>query len=273
MQLAHIRHRTAVVTGAASGLGAAMARHLAAAGFQVAVTDRNLQQAQALLQQHDFPAGSFAFELDVNQPQHWQQLQQRVAEEWGGLGVLINNAGVAAAGPMQEDPLDNWRWLFDINVFGVAAGCQTFLPMLLQQNNGHIINIASFAALAGAPAMSNYGASKAAVYALSESLYTELAASEVAVSVACPAFIQTALIDSMRAPQDSYRQRASRWMQNSGISADDFAAMVFAAAAQRRFLILTHANTRWLWRLKRWLPAAYYGLLRRNVRQFARRQR
>lgn len=273
MQLAHIHHRTAVVTGAASGLGAAMARHLAAAGFQVAVTDRNLQQAQALWQQHDFPAGSFAFELDVNQPQHWQQLQQRVAEDWDGLGVLINNAGVAAAGPMQEDPLDNWRWLFDINVFGVAAGCQTFLPMLLQQNNGHIINIASFAALAGAPAMSNYGASKAAVYALSESLYTELAASEVAVSVACPAFIQTALIDSMRAPQDSYRQRASRWMQNSGISADDFAAMVFAAATQRRFLILTHANTRWLWRLKRWLPAAYYGLLRRNVRQFAHRQR
>ena len=273
MILPHVQQRTAVVTGAASGLGAAMARYLATAGFQVALTDRNLQQAEALLQQHDFPAGSFAAELDVNQSAHWQQLQQRINVEWVGLGVLINNAGVAAAGPMHEDPLDNWRWLFDINMFGVTAGCQTFLPMLLQQNNGHIINIASFAALAGAPAMSNYGASKAAVYALSESLYTELAASDVAVSVACPAFIQTALIDSMRAPEDSYKKRASRWMQNSAISADDFAAMLFQAASSRRFLILTHTSTRWLWRLKRWLPAAYYGLLRRNVRQFARRSK
>jgi NADP-dependent 3-hydroxy acid dehydrogenase YdfG len=273
MSMPHIQYRSALVTGAASGLGAAMARHLAAAGFKVAVADRNLQQAQALTQQMDFPVGSFAAELDVNQLAHWQQLQQRIATEWDGLGVLVNNAGVAAAGPMHEDPLDNWRWLFDINVFGVTAGCQTFLPMLIQQNNGHIINIASFAALAGAPAMSNYGASKAAVFALSESLYTELAASEVAVSVACPAFIQTALIDSMRAPEDSYKKRASRWMQNSGINADDFASLVFDAATKRRFLILTHANTRWLWRLKRWLPAAYYGLIRRNVRQFDRRNK
>ncbi len=268
----HLQHRTAVITGAASGLGAAMAKHLALAGFQVAITDRDLQQAQALLDQHAFPAGSFAAELDVNNAQHWQQLLSQVQSQWPGLGLLINNAGVAAAGPIQDDPLANWRWLFDINVFGVTAGCQTFLPLLLQQNNGHIINIASFAALAGAPALSNYGASKAAVLALSESLYTELAASEVAVSVACPAFIQTALLDNMRVPVDSYKQRAARWMQTSGVSADDFARLVFSAAGKRRFLILTHTNTRWMWRLKRWCPAVYYALLRRSVRHQARRR-
>jgi NADP-dependent 3-hydroxy acid dehydrogenase YdfG len=268
----HLQYRTAVITGAASGLGAAMAKHLALAGFQVAITDRDLQQAQALLDQHAFPAGSFAAELDVNDAQHWQQLLSQVQSQWPGLGLLINNAGVAAAGPIQDDPLANWRWLFDINVFGVTAGCQTFLPLLLQQNNGHIINIASFAALAGAPAQSNYGASKAAVLALSESLYTELAASEVAVSVACPAFIQTALLDNMRVPVDSYKQRAARWMQASGVSADDFARLVFTAAGKRRFLILTHTNTRWMWRLKRWFPAVYYALLRRNVRHQAQRR-
>jgi NADP-dependent 3-hydroxy acid dehydrogenase YdfG len=259
--------RTAIVTGAASGLGAAMARRLAADGFRVAITDRDGDGATALLDRGGFPAGSFAMPLDVTDEAQWAALVERTGQDWDGVGVLVNNAGVAAAGPLHEDPLENWRWVFDVNVFGVVAGTRSVLPDMRSRQAGHIINIASFAALAGAPAMSNYGASKAAVVALSESLHTELAGTGIVVSVACPAFIRTALLDTMRAPEDHYRQRAQRWMDQSGISAEDFAERVWTAAQRGDFMVLTHADTRWMWRLKRWLPGAYYAMVRRSVRR------
>ena len=267
----HIQHHTILITGAGSGLGRAMACHFADNGWQVGITDASLERAQETMSGHSFPQGSFACELDVTNAEHWQQAYDQVSADWQGLGVIINNAGVAAAGPMQSESLEDWEWLFSINVFGVIQGCQQFLPMLIKQNNGHIVNIASFAALAGAPGMSNYGASKACVFAASESLHTELAAANIGVTVACPAFIQTDLISSMRAPEDSYKKRAQRWMDTSGFTTADFGKAVFDAVNTRRFLLLTHTSTRWLWRLKRWLPGVYYWMLRRSVRQYAQK--
>ncbi len=269
----HIQHHSVLITGAGSGLGRAMAQQFARHGWRVGVTDASLDRARQTLDGNDFPAGSFAAQLDVTDPAQWRQLHQRISTDWPGLGVLINNAGVAAAGAMDTGEISDWEWLFSINVFGVAQGCQQFLPMLKAQNSGHIVNIASFAALAGAPEMSNYGASKAAVYALSESLYTELAATRIGVTVACPAFINTDLLSTMRVPEDSYRKRAQRWMDTSGYSTDDFAQAVFNAVSKQQFLLLTHRSTRWLWRLKRWSPTIYYWLIKRNVRRFAAKQK
>lgn len=267
----HIQHKTILITGAGSGLGRAMACHFADQGWQVGITDADPERAQQTLEQHSFPAGSFACGLDVTNAGDWQQVHERVSNDWPGLGVLVNNAGVAAAGPMESDPLSNWEWLFSINVFGVVQGCQQFLPLMKKQDSGHIVNIASFAALAGAPGMSNYGASKACVYALSESLHTELAANNIGITAACPAFIRTDLISTMRAPEDSYKKRAQRWMDTSGFTTADFAKAVYSAVRQRRFLLLTHNSTRWLWRLKRWLPGVYYWMMRRSVRKYAAR--
>ncbi len=249
-----------------------MACQFADHGWQVGVTDANLANAEQTLADHDFPTGSFAQELDVTNLEHWQQVYNQVTASWPGLGIIINNAGVAAAGPMQSGELSDWQWLFAINVFGVIEGCRQFLPLLHKQNNGHIVNIASFAALAGGPGMSNYGASKASVFAASESLHTELAATDINVTVACPAFISTDLLNTMRAPESSYQKRAQRWMDTSGFTSEDFAKAVFKAVSKRRFLLLTHAYTRWLWRLKRWCPSIYYWLARRAVRKHARRQ-
>ncbi len=272
MSIKHLKHHTVLITGAGSGLGRAMARHFADQGWQVGITDASLDNARQTLAEHSFPEGSFVSELDVSNPEHWQQVHAQVSEQWNGLGVIINNAGVAAAGPMAAAGLSDWEWLFTINVFGVVQGCRQFLPMLLEQNNGHIVNIASFAALAGGPEMSNYGASKASVYAASESLHTELAATDIGITVACPAFIRTDLLSTMRSPEDSYQKRAQRWMDNSGFTAEDFAQAVFKAISKRRFLLLTHGYTRWLWRLKRWCPGIYYWMARRAVRKHAQRR-
>lgn len=266
-----IQHRSILITGAGSGLGKAMACHFADQGWQVGVTDTNLEAAQQTLAQQNFPNGSFASILDVTQADQWQKIHTQVTSQWSGLGVLVNNAGVAAAGNMESGTLADWEWLHNINVIGVAQGCRQFLPLLQQQNNGHIVNIASFAALAGAPGMSNYGSSKAAVFAASESLYTELAATNIGVTVACPAFISTGLLTTMRAPDKGFKNRAQRWMDNSGFSAEDFALAVSKAVKKQQFLLLTHQQTRWMWRLKRLAPNWYYAILRRSVRKYAQR--
>lgn len=272
MSISHITHQTVLITGAGSGLGRATANHFAADGWQVGITDANLEAARQTLQAQAFPAGSFAAELDVTQADHWQRVQQQIQTEWSGIGVLINNAGVAAAGSMESGTLEDWEWLHAINVLAVAQGCRQFLPVMRTQNNGHIVNIASFAALAGAPEMSNYGASKAAVLAASESLYTELASTGIGVTAACPAFIRTDLLSTMRAPANDYRKRAQRWMDTSGFTAEDFASAVYAAINRKKFLLITHRQSRWLWRLKRLAPNLYYHLLRKSVRKFAQRK-
>lgn len=266
----HLQHKTAIITGAGSGLGRAMALQFAQAGFMVAVTDNNLEAAEETLSSDNFPSGSFAMQTDVTDENDWQKLIDKVQSDWPGLGILINNAGVASAGLMEEEKPDRWQWLFEINVFGVARGCRYCLPLLKQQNSGHIVNIASFAALAGGPALSNYGASKAAVYSLSESLHNELAATNIKVTVACPAFIRTNLIDSMQHSDASHVKRAKRWMETSGYSVDDFAKKVLSAVNKQQFLLLIHTNTKWLWRLKRWLPGMYYQFVQQSVRKSQR---
>jgi len=108
---------------------------------------------------------------------------------------------------------------------------------------------------------------------MSEMLRIEMAAAGVEVSVLCPAFVRTRLTETMRAPDSGYHKRVERWMDNSGVSVEDVAEEVFRAVEKPRFLLLTHGNTRWLWRLKRWFPGLYYRLMVRGVRKAMARQR
>jgi len=146
-------------------------------------------------------------------------------------------------------------------------GCKAFAPMLREQGRGHIVNVASFAGFAGAPGINAYGTAKAGVIAMSEMLRAELAPAGVDVSVLCPAFVRTRLTETMRAPDDSYSRRVQRWMDKSGVSADDVAAVVQEAVRKPRFLLLTHGNTRWIWRMRRFLPETYFGFMMRGVRK------
>lgn len=250
------------ITGAGSGFGAALAHHYAAKGWNVAVTDINEERAeQTLFEIKRFSGNSFSMLLDITDDTHWQLLETTVMERWGGLAVLVNNAGVAAAGNVEDTSMEDWAWVLDIDLMGVVRGCHQFAGMMKRQKSGHIVNISSFAGLAGLPFITAYGVAKAGVVALSEALRAEMHPYGVGVTVACPAFVKTGLLDSFRSTNPDTKATVTRWMETSGITADEIASEIANAVDENTFLLLTHAETRKAWRLKRWLPERYFKML------------
>jgi NAD(P)-dependent dehydrogenase (short-subunit alcohol dehydrogenase family) len=164
----------------------------------------------------------------------------------------------------------DWEWIVAVDLMGVVRGCHRFLPLFRRQaeqgRSSYIINIASFAGLAAMPGLSAYGTAKAGVVALSEHLLTETAGTGIGVSVVCPAFVRTGLLQDFRSPNPAQRELVERWMDKSGVTADDVADQVFTAMSRKQFLVLTHAQTRWAWWLKRLWPDRYY---RQMARQFS----
>lgn len=256
----------ALISGAGSGLGAAMASRFAQGGWRVIVTDQHIERAETVTAGLD-GTGHAARALNVTDSSQWEALAEFVDTEYGRIDLLVNNAGVATGGMLGETPLEDWEWVLEINLMGVVRGCHHFVGRFRQQGFGHIVNVASWAGLAAAPGIASYGTAKAAVVSMSEMLRAELAPYGVEVSVLCPAFVKTALTDSMRAPDDTYAKRVQRWMEHSGVSAEDVAETVFAATRKPKFLLLTHPETRWQYRLKRWFPSLYFRILMRTMRK------
>ena len=251
-----------VITGAGSGFGAALSHKYASDGWNVAVTDIDEERArQTLFEIKRFDGDHMAMKLDITNNNHWQQLQDTVMEKWGGLEVLVNNAGVAAAGNVEDTSLEDWTWVLDIDLMGVVRGCHQFAGMMKQQKSGHIVNISSFAGLAGLPFITAYGVAKAGVVALSEALRAEMFPYGVGVTVACPAFVKTGLLDSFRSTKPDTMATVTRWMETSGVTAEQVADEIASAVRENKFLLLTHSQTRAAWRLKRWLPERYFRML------------
>ncbi len=261
-------NKTIAITGAGSGFGAAIAHKYASQGWKVAVSDIDLARAENTLAElaREFPGfKGFAFKLDVSSDSDWQGFAARIESEWSGLGVLVNNAGVATGGNLEDSPLEDWDWVLKIDLMGVVRGCKQFVSKFKQQGYGHIVNMSSFAGLAGAADIVSYGVAKAGVVALSEALRGELHPYNVGVSVVCPAFVKTALLDTFRSTDTDAKAKVSRWMDKSGVTAADVASQIAAAIEKKRFLVLTHKDTRWFWRLKRWLPETYFKVLMKSA--------
>jgi len=183
-----------VITGAASGLGAALAKQYAAQGWSVCIADIQHTAGAQLAEQLALDHGQdcFFYPLDVTSDEQWVELQNTIASRWKGLDCIINNAGVASSGGIDDQPMKDFQWTLDVNTMGVAKGCHYFTP-LLKKTGGYIVNVASMAGLVHMPTMSAYNASKAAVVALSETLCSELDSYGIKVSVLCPAFFSDKL--------------------------------------------------------------------------------
>jgi NAD(P)-dependent dehydrogenase (short-subunit alcohol dehydrogenase family) len=199
------------------------------------------------------------------------------AARCGGLDFAMNSAGVAVAGGMVETPAADWDWIMNINVLGVAHSCRAELPHLVASGGGLVINVASAASFACSGEMSAYNASKAAVVALSETLYQEYAEHRVHVAAAMPGFFRTRLMDHARAPAAA-AGFAQKMMQASNLEADVVALEIVSRAAGGATHIVLPGRYRWLWRFKRLAPRAYLrwmvSLRRRYAaRAAARRQR
>jgi len=250
---------TIAITGAGSGFGAALARLYAARGWRVAITDVDESRARRTLADIGGHGGdSFSMQLDVTREDDWRKFHESILQRWNGLEVLVNNAGVAAAGNVEETSLEDWAWVLDIDLMGVVRGCRQFAAQMKRQKSGHIVNIASFAGLAGLPFIAAYGVAKAGVVALSEALRAEMHPYGVGVTVACPAFVKTGLLDTFRAQRPDAHAKVARWMETSGVSAEQVAHDIANAVTANKFLLLTHRQSRGPWRLKRWFPETYF---------------
>ena len=187
----------AVVTGAGSGIGRALAQELAAAGAQLALADINrsgLEQTLALVG----PATARTYQVDVGNASEVHDFAAKVRQDFKRASLLINNAGVALYGTFSEISLAEMEWLFRINFWGVVHGCKSFLPLLQQEPDAHIVNLSSVYGLFGPPGHSAYASSKFAVRGFTEVLRQELKSTEIHVSCVHPAGIQTAIADNAR---------------------------------------------------------------------------
>jgi NAD(P)-dependent dehydrogenase (short-subunit alcohol dehydrogenase family) len=246
-----------LVTGAASGLGAALVARFVADGHQVLSTDVAED------------GGTSYLKLDVRNPADWDAAVAWCEENWGGLDILVNNAGVATGGRIDVETLDEWDRVVDINLMGVVRGCRAFVPLFKRQRSGHIVNTASAAGLVHPPMMSSYNTVKAGVVALSETLSHELYPYGVTVSVVCPSFFRTNLADSIRGADTAMGATARQLIEKSPRSADDIAAAVLAGIKKKKRLIIPDRPAQIAWRTKQFARPLYD----RQMRKIAERAR
>lgn len=262
-----MEQRRVLITGAGSGLGRALAFCFAENGWRVACADIRLDRAEDTVRLiTEFGVGAMALKVDVGDDASVEEMRDEILAAWDGVDAVINNAGVASAGPLTQVSLDDWRWTMNINLMGVVRGCKAFAPILLEQGRGFIVNIASFAGIANAPRMAAYSASKAAVISLSESLRGEFAISgkDVKISVVCPAFFPTALMESARAPEPD-KNAAKKLMATSGDTADSVAQNIYRGMMRGDFLILPTKAETTRWRMKRFFPNTFFRALTKAV--------
>jgi NAD(P)-dependent dehydrogenase (short-subunit alcohol dehydrogenase family) len=245
--------RTAVITGGASGIGLATARHFATAGVNLVLGDIEAGPLEtAVAQLRDGGARVIGVCGDVSVEEDVTAMREAALAEFGGVHLVFNNAGVGA-GPAIGTPKKVWDWVMRVNVDGVVNGLNVFLPVFLEQNEGHVVNTASLAGLGGVPGMGAYCASKFAVVGISETLFHELAnrQSEVGVSVLCPGFVRTRIAESHRnMPAELRSYNESREAQavgaiaaevvNNGIDPQEVAVAVERAVREKSFWIFTH---------------------------------
>lgn len=244
------------ITGGASGLGLALAQRCLAAGWRVCVADLAEQSQPDVL---PAPSDTFSYQrCDVTQEKDLQDAADAMVRNWGGVDIVVNNAGVAQVGAIDDVSIQDWEWIVNINLLGVVRGCKVFTPLLKKQGHGHIINVASMAGLLDVPNMASYNASKAAVVSLSETLQNELAPQGITVSVVCPSFFRTNLGNSMRSTVPGMQKKLDKLMSKSELSAADIADAMLDAIEKKRFYVIPHKQARRAWLFKRFLPRRWY---------------
>jgi len=247
--------KVAVITGGAGGIGRALAERFAAAGMRLVLAD--LEEATLAATVAELTAEGatvIGVPADVSAIGDVEAVRDEALDAFGAVHVVCNNAGVAGGGILGA-PLELWRWVIDVNLHGVVHGVHTFLPLLLEQDEGHIVNTASLAGLQGVAGLGVYCTTKFAVVGLSESLWFDLhgMGSNVGVSVLCPGFVQTQIGNSARNAPDSLQEwrssdtaAATQQMANAlaeaGIEPAVVAEHVLDAVREPRFYVIPHAH-------------------------------
>jgi NAD(P)-dependent dehydrogenase (short-subunit alcohol dehydrogenase family) len=252
--------KAAFITGGAGGIGFAMARALGRRGMQVAIADVEAETcaiAVETLRREGITAIGAA--CDVSDREALAEAASRTFAEFGKVHVLCNNAGVSRAGPVESIAPSDWDWVIGVNLKGLVHGLQLFLPHIKAHGEeGHIVNTASINGVAGAPLAGPYSATKFAVVGLSEVLAAELAETPIGVSVLCPSWVRTRMLDNGRNRPDRFggpikldadntnAERNARYAKalESGLDPAQVAQLVIGAIEARRLFVFSHAESR-----------------------------
>ena len=253
----------AVVTGGGSGLGRALALDLAKRRARVLVSDideaKMEETAEAIRRAG---AEAFTHRCDVGRWDEVQALEAAAREALGDVDLVCNNAGVAVGGPFEEIPIEDWHWCVDIDLYGVVYGCRAFLPGMRERGRGHVLNVASAAGLVSTPELSTYNVCKAGVVALTETLYGEYKKHGVKLTVLCPTFFKTGILDAARGSTDAKAKGvASKLMERSKIQAPDVARIALDDLEKGRLYSVPMRDGRQMWRLRRLAPQPFYDML------------
>ncbi len=260
-----------LITGAGSGLGRALSLEFARKGWRVAIAEINRQTAGETVRLVN-SAGGKGLEIicDVTRIEDLERTASYVVEKWGGVDIVINNAGAAAFGHLEKIPAEMWDRILDLNLKSVINVCRLFIPILEDQGGGQIVNIASIAGIISFPEMGSYNATKAGVISLSETLRSELAPRNIGLTVVCPTYFKTNEMDSFAATDprqqrlaDAIRNRSSLLLRIllSGKTAEDVARHVVRSIEKNRLYVIPQLDGRFSWALKRYCPERYHQIL------------
>ena len=247
------RGNVAVITGGASGIGLAMAERFIAAGMSVLLADIDEPKMRNVEARLTEAGADVATRIcNTTSENEVAELAEFALERFGAVHVLCNNAGIAGVGDAWVDSMELWDRVIGVNLYGVIHGVRSFLPIMQQQGVGHIVNTASIAGLVAVPGAAPYNVTKHGVVALSEGLFIELelTGSQVGVSVLCPGFVKTDLMekepDRVDTPIGEFMNEMIRTGVDTGVEASGIADQVIEAIGAGRFWILTHPDTRQL---------------------------
>jgi NAD(P)-dependent dehydrogenase (short-subunit alcohol dehydrogenase family) len=261
----------AIITGGASGIGAALARELARRGGEVVLADLQRELAEEVVVEIRKTGGkASAIQLNVADFPAVKNLAQETVQRTGRLDYLFNNAGIGIGGPVHLHRIEDWNRIIDVNLRGVIHGVQAAYPIMLDQGFGHIVNTASMAGLQPAPGVVSYGTTKHAVVGLSKSLRVEAAMAGIRVSVLCPGVIRTPILEGGKYGKllvdFSPEEQREMWEKLKPMPPEIFASRALDAIAKNKAIIIIPSWWKLFWWINRLSPSLGISLAQRQYR-------
>jgi len=262
------KNKVALVTGASSGIGEAIAIALASAGATVILTARDQNKLDAVRQKCISAGGkAWVHAAEVSDEAQMQALADAVHAQFPAIDILVNNAGVVMGGFTWEVETEDWKRLHDVNVMGVVYGIRAFVPKMIARGaGGHVVNMASVSGLFGAPGMSTYSATKFAVVGLSESLRLELHRHRIGVSVICPGFVDTPIQTKVKMvgalSSEKARARVAKDFEKTNLTPEQVARRTLQAISRNEAVAGIGKEAVLVGALKRWAPAILEHFMR-----------
>ena len=253
----NFQDKRVLVTGAGSGIGRATASAFAAEGAQIIAVDLAEQGLRDTTTRITGAGGRCAlYQADISDPQAMKQLADAVHAEHGALDVLVNNAGIGAAGRFLDTRVDTWDRVWAVNVKGVMLGCQAFLPAMIERGSGHIVNLASMAGYFASPEMPIYAASKFAVLGFSEALRGDLSDHGIGVTAICPGIVNTNIVATTAAEGSAvgWKEGAVDFYARRNYPPEKVARAIVTAVRRNRAVAPVTPEARAMYHIKRLFP-------------------